>query len=740
MSNHKISQETFDETLLENQDLFDLSPTDAIQETISQFQQQGITNLSSYILTSHPDSEEGKEERETRKVFGGYLEVLDQCVLEDGTVDECVTSDPGKREKVLRALDGVWNFCNLGTSEKPTKVQDGVSASTDGTGSVKKGDKYERSMAFLTLIHSTSSLFTFMSLLGVIPVQNDNDTTEDEPGMNVDHTATPPPPTKEQMIVLDKVVHLMTSILTPRKASEREIKSLIKDRFAAMERLLLLIHQFTTWTAEQNETTTDGRNDKDDEYYTCANMLKRLVALATAACRNSERNKVSFVRAFKNSKQNKARMSTIALLVRGLRVSHACAKKESSLSSFVQLLTEFCKLITILCRYDDFRPEGSAGGLGIDSSLGMNVSSSHDHVLEFNREGVVPVLHDITIMALTQNINGDDDGSEVDHSLVAEDDIVSLASSAMSATRCLAVNDEIVQSLVAVGILKVVKLALEMGVKEAEDMDTTDADVDANDSAAKIAETETVDKETKQREDRIKVHRQNLTSGAIGLIRNLCGNDGIKTSLCLGNPNDPTSASLHSVLQGMRLYRDNALIQEHGCGTLAAMALRRPANAVRIVKQNGPRELLAAMSKFPNNVLVQRQGALAIRNIASRLAHSAANAADDEAPAAGTSETKNDEEKVTTKAEEALNVRDIFLDLGAEVILRHITGRHQGSVDEAYAALRDLGCEVSMSKFDEATQTFTRKVEMFGEVKSNFRATYDDGDKNLQGKMDAMGM
>lgn len=146
---------------------------------------------------------------------------------------------------------------------------------------------------------------------------------------------------------------------------------------------------------------------------------------------------------------------------------------------------------------------------------------------------------------------------------------------------------------------------------------------------------------------------------------------------------------------------------------------------MRIVQENGPREIIAAMGKFPNNVLVQRQGALAIRNIVSRLV---ANDATGDTHGSGNRSATNE------SGINSINVRDAFLDLGAEVVLRQITGRHQGSVDEAYAALRDLGCEVSMLKYDTETNTVTRKTQMFGEVKSNFRAVYDESD-DVQNKI-----
>lgn len=816
----KITQETFDETLIENEDLFDLAPDAAIEETLHQFEQQGISrqDLQSYILTSHPDSDVGREERATRKKFEGYLQTLDDAILSSGDVHADVlrgneNGNGTRRSGVEEALDGVWNFCNHGSDD-------------DSDVAKKSKDRYAKSMGFLTLIHSTNSIFTLMSLLGVVPLpasaSSSASASESESVVPDTNTDT------DQMELLQRVVRLLTAILTPRRPSERDIKSRIKDQFVAMERLLLLMSHFITCIQLfQSQTNSDADantvvNDSDAAAAAAAKernvemmmeTLRAIVALSTAATRGSERNKVAFVRAFKIASAKRSpndKMSTIALLVKGLTVSYNLASASASSLSLpsssssssanttttnskpLLLMTEFCKLITILCRFDDFRSDNpstasSGGGLGVDSSYGMNVSSSHDHVLEFNREGVVPVLYDVTIMALTTKTNNTQ--QEEDHatttttatsakSIVDEDEIVSLASAAMSATRVLAVNDEIVQALVAVGILKVVKLALEMGVKDAShegnDIAIASEQVEEDASPAAAAAAAATDANTeaptedqpKSQNNRIKIHRQNLTSGAIGLIRNLCGNDSIKTSLCLGAPpSDPSTSSLPSILQGMRLYRDNATIQEHGCGSLAAMALRKPMNAMRIVQENGPREIIAALGKFPNHVLVQRQGALAVRNIVSRLVvknsdvdddddemegqeNHAAKANDattdmteeDSAASAGATGAATDAATSAGDSSSSINVRDVFLDLGAEVVLRHITGRHQGSVDEAYAALRDLGCEVTMTKFDEKTQTFTRKVEMFGEVKSNFRPVYDDGDDKLQDKIDACGI
>ena len=67
----------------------------------------------------------------------------------------------------------------------------------------------------------------------------------------------------------------------------------------------------------------------------------------------------------------------------------------------------------------------------------------------------------------------------------------------------------------------------------------------------------------------------------------------------------------------MQLYPTISPIQEHACGTLAAMALRRPSNsnARAIIDEGGPRLILTAMKRHEENVSVQRQGALAVHGI-----------------------------------------------------------------------------------------------------------------------------
>ena len=62
--------------------------------------------------------------------------------------------------------------------------------------------------------------------------------------------------------------------------------------------------------------------------------------------------------------------------------------------------------------------------------------------------------------------------------------------------------------------------------------------------------------------------------------------------------------------------------------------------------------------------------------------------------------------------------RDALTELGVEKILKD-AGHHQGCVDEAYAALRDLGFEASVTKYDADTGKVV-KTQMFGDTKANF--------------------
>ena len=55
-------------------------------------------------------------------------------------------------------------------------------------------------------------------------------------------------------------------------------------------------------------------------------------------------------------------------------------------------------------------------------------------------------------------------------------------------------------------------------------------------------------------------------------------------------------------------------------------------------------------------------------------------------------------------------------------------GWHQGSVDEAYAALQDLGCKVLLVKFDASDlhKKGQQPMMLGGKHNSNFRLVYEE--------------
>ena len=187
-----------------------------------------------------------------------------------------------------------------------------------------------------------------------------------------------------------------------------------------------------------------------------------------------------------------------------------------------------------------------------------------------------------------------------------------------------------------------------------------------------------------------------LVRSLFGVMRNLCADDLRKTKLV-------TDGSLQLMLAAMssKKYNVDSLLMEHGIACCAAMSLRSPSNSTRIVQFGGPDLIIKTMHAFLDKGALLRQGALCIRNIAGRCP----------------------------------DFVKVLLDAGAEAVLR-LAGRHQDCVDEAYAALRDLGCEVQYVKISE-NGSIESVFEHFGEKpKLNFNPVWDDRDDFTQRMQD----
>lgn len=157
------------------------------------------------------------------------------------------------------------------------------------------------------------------------------------------------------------------------------------------------------------------------------------------------------------------------------------------------------------------------------------------------------------------------------------------------------------------------------------------------------------------------------------------------------------------LITAVSTHVEDAQLAEHVISTFAAMALRVPSNCERILGMGGGRLISGSMRRFATIVPLQRQSCLAVRNLVGRCPH----------------------------------LKEPLLEDDMEGLLRH-AGTLPGSVDAAFAALRDLGLEVSMVTLDPETGEIRQGVQQFGEVKSAFRAVYDDAPGMDESRNDAM--
>ena len=719
VSPHRVSQELFDETVLENEECFDLSPDDALRETIDQFRRQlgaadvgvadpphrrrrppdatrgeyddddgggggdiefAIPAALSHLILSHPRSSSGEADRRSRTRFHDRLALLDGRVRADGTVRVDDADDAGE---VARALGEIGRRCRYGDSPRDRENKgdddddgdDDIFETNDNDGGcIVAGGGGVGPFPNLTIFHRTSSIYTLMSFLGVV-----------DPAAVRSAAA-------HELRVLSAAAKALSGILANDPPDGKDVaacagvRSELRDSFVpALGRLVCLVGGVADAESPSSSTTT---------------TLRDLLRLGTDATRGCEPAKVAWVRSVLPPKDGSDTdaggsmgrgggasvvVSCLAATPDGDDVGRSDARRSSA--------TEACRLLASLCRYDD--PRDAAGP-------GPTVSSAHDHAVEFHRAGASALLIGIARVAFSGRDGGPpDDGAEAEAEATSSSSTSAaderLASSALAALRVMAVNDEIVQTMVALGVLPIATEALRGAASDAADGN-----------------------------DRVRGRKQRFASAALGLLRNLCGNDDIKTSLCLGSSSSAandrssksaTSSVLPHVIRAMEVFPSAALVQEHACGALAAMALRRPANARAILDADGPRLVIAAMRRHNGNVSVQRQGALAIRNIVSRLLRDLRDGDDSGINTAEAGSIGDDMKS---------SIRDAFLELGAEDVLRNNAGRHQGSVDEAYAALRDLGCRVSLVKFD-ADDPGVARTMMFGEKNnSSFRPVYEE--------------
>lgn len=271
----------------------------------------------------------------------------------------------------------------------------------------------------------------------------------------------------------------------------------------------------------------------------------------------------------------------------------------------------------------------------------------------------------------------------------------SVASSALQAAKNLITTEEAVQIMTQHGAIELIRSILSYGCSSSCSHISFSGN-DDNDSSKLNVNSITSD--DIQSVEAVVLTANNAISSlmraAVGLMRNICADDIRKDRIV----SDGTLDLLIHIISLESYAKDSALM-EHALACLAAISLRSPSNAQRIVSSGNALEVIARnMRRYADKSGLLRQGCLTVRNIAARCPE----------------------------------LRALLLDAGFEEILRS-AGRITDVVDEAYAALRDLGCEVHYVKVS-ADGKIEPVYEQFGARVGNnmpmrFNPIYDNDDE-----------
>ncbi|CAD5114943.1 DgyrCDS3976 [Dimorphilus gyrociliatus] len=148
-----------------------------------------------------------------------------------------------------------------------------------------------------------------------------------------------------------------------------------------------------------------------------------------------------------------------------------------------------------------------------------------------------------------------------------------------------------------------------------------------------------------------------LLKSKISLIKAVSGNDDAKIEIA-------KQQGIEIIMTVLNRYMKNAPIAEIACSTLASVVLRQP-NHSNIVMENGGAELITrVIAVHIENTIVLSSLCLLVRNLVSRVKeHSSA-----------------------------------LLERGIEQQLHMVSNKHEKCADSVKAALRDLGCHVSLKE------------------------------------------
>ncbi|XP_072051091.1 armadillo repeat-containing protein 6-like [Amphiura filiformis] len=148
------------------------------------------------------------------------------------------------------------------------------------------------------------------------------------------------------------------------------------------------------------------------------------------------------------------------------------------------------------------------------------------------------------------------------------------------------------------------------------------------------------------------VKSQVIVKQVLGMLKAIAGNDNVKVAIV-------NAGGIVYILEAVNKHIKHPSICEAGCGAIAAITLRQPANCNAVMEANGALVIVTAMQIHKNVDGLQKQACMALRNLVAR----------------------------------SREYCDVILELGAESLIRDA---RKTCDDEAKAALRDLGCEVDL--------------------------------------------
>ncbi|XP_019873981.1 armadillo repeat-containing protein 6 homolog [Aethina tumida] len=142
------------------------------------------------------------------------------------------------------------------------------------------------------------------------------------------------------------------------------------------------------------------------------------------------------------------------------------------------------------------------------------------------------------------------------------------------------------------------------------------------------------------------------------LVKALAGNDDVKACLI-------QSVELSPLIQNtLNIHKNSPTIAVSGLAAIAALSLRNPENSRKLFEAGIPELIVDIMKLFPDDKSIQKTGSWAIRNMVSR----------------------------------SRNQSGTFLAAGVEQILQRNLTKFKEFEYDTKAALRDLGCAVTLSE------------------------------------------